>query len=313
MTATFTGALLLPRRPSLSDSLDSDNDTDIDSVDADLLDTDYRLPLSNQQFPQQNSQRSPSLAPGTSRTQPRSDVRRAVRPFKEVQAEKYHFDEFWDHFSRKKRKKPDSLVLDKHVDRAMDGRSGLYNARAYEIPRHRHSLVDSLRHGWRNNSYHNLDSGWSNPTDPAPSWTQVLSAPRIRRWILIFLVSISLSWLYWERYGQDAWTERTTLNNAVNDRMNSNLGFFGTNKLPQFIDMTQVKTLDTHFIPGATGSKRLIFVGDVHGCHEECKFLLSPYRFARRDESIGQRPPTRSVPWLITGYSSRFLTLQAIF
>lgn len=313
MTANSTRALSLPWDPSTSDSLDSDDDTDIDSIDADILDTGYRLPPSDSQSSQQHPECSPSLAPST---QTRNDVRRALRPSKEIQAEKYQFDEFWDHFSRKKRRRPNSLALKKHVDRAMDGPNGLHNARAYEIPSYRHSLVDSIRHGWRKNSYHNVHSGWSSPsspTDPAPSWTQVLSAPRIRRWFLIFFVSISLSWLCWKRYGQDAWTERTTLNNAVNGRMNSNLGYFGTNKLPQFVGMTQLKTLDTHFVPGATNSRRLIFVGDVHGCHEECEFLINRIWICTQRKSICKNRCTRSVPGLTAGYSSRFFTLQAIF
>ena len=155
-------------------------------------------------------------------------------------------------------------------------RNGIHGARAYEIPSHRHSLIDSIRQGWRKNSYNNLHSGWSSPSDPVPPWMQMLSAPRIRRWILILCVSVSLLWLYWRQYGHNAWTEHKTLSNAVNGRLNSDLGFFGTNMLPEFLGMTQVKTLDTKFVPGLAGSRRLIFIGDIHGCYEECEFLIRP-------------------------------------
>ena len=64
------------------------------------------------------------------------------------------------------------------------------------------------------------------------------------------------------------------LNGAVSDRLKSDLGYFGTNMLPEFVGITQVKTLDTYFVPGSRDSRRLIFIGDVHGCREECMFAL---------------------------------------
>ena len=275
MAAISTRAHSLSRPPSHSGSLDSDNDTELDSIDADILDNDYSLPPPSQQSSHLHPQRSSSLDPGK---QTRRYVRGFDRPSKRVQVEeKYHFDEFWDHIHRKKKRRPElpALDIDKNgeydKERTMDRRNGLYNVRAYEIPSHRNSLIDYIRHGWRKNSYTNVHSGWSSPTDPAPSWMQVLSAPRIRRWILIFCVSMSLSWLYWRRYGQDAWIEHQTINNAVNGRMKSDLGYFGTNMLPEFVGMTQVKTLDAQFVPGLRDARRLIFVGDVHGCHEECE------------------------------------------
>ena len=45
---------------------------------------------------------------------------------------------------------------------------------------------------------------------------------------------------------------------------------------PEFLDMTQVETLEDHLVPGAdgiaSGDRRLIIIGDVHGCNDERKF-----------------------------------------
>jgi hypothetical protein len=48
---------------------------------------------------------------------------------------------------------------------------------------------------------------------------------------------------------------------------------FGSNARPEFTDMVQIQYLDSKHVPGASSSspKRLIFIGDVHGCKAECK------------------------------------------
>jgi hypothetical protein len=50
---------------------------------------------------------------------------------------------------------------------------------------------------------------------------------------------------------------------------------FGSNVRPSFTDMVQVNDLPSNLVPGGEGGdgRRLIFVGDVHGCKEERKCL----------------------------------------
>ena len=72
------------------------------------------------------------------------------------------------------------------------------------------------------------------------------------------------------------------LNGAVSGRLKSDLGYFGTNMLPEFVGITQVKTLDTYFVPGSRDSRRLIFIGDVHGCRDECMYALYLHRHKHR-------------------------------
>jgi hypothetical protein len=51
-------------------------------------------------------------------------------------------------------------------------------------------------------------------------------------------------------------------------------GGFGINVRPEFAGLLQVQYLDSKLVPGAThGSpKRLIVVGDVHGCKAEREY-----------------------------------------
>lgn len=277
MSPAVTGAYPSAIPPSPSASIDSDLNTDIDSVEASILDQHHDrtdLPPPGRQTPspppRQHPQRHSSLVLREQTHAARKIPRHS--PSGSPAEEKYHFDEFWDHFHKRRKGRPNLLALETYhnseygLDSIMDGRRRSYNARAYEYNKGP-SLVHFVRNGWKANNTH---SGWSSPTDLAPSWAQILSAPRLRRWILIFLVSVSLSWLYWRRYGANAWMEHRTLHGAVSARIKSDLGYFGTNMLPEFVGMTQVKTLDTCFVPGVRDSRRLIFVGDVHGCHDEC-------------------------------------------
>jgi hypothetical protein len=64
-------------------------------------------------------------------------------------------------------------------------------------------------------------------------------------------------------------------------------GIFGANKHSKFPGPIHVKTLDPDLLPRPTkeksgsgsGRKRLVFVGDIHGCREELEALLKKLRF----------------------------------
>lgn len=58
------------------------------------------------------------------------------------------------------------------------------------------------------------------------------------------------------------------------------VGWLGTNSMPEFGDLIQIQTLDPGLVPtdlagvdaGSKNKRRLVIVGDVHGCKEECEF-----------------------------------------
>jgi hypothetical protein len=83
-----------------------------------------------------------------------------------------------------------------------------------------------------------------------------------------FLIFIFVLWRSWIKPRLDE-----------NDRLNLSVyqtavygKKFGTNARPEFIDMIQVQYMDSRNIPGASSvsPKRIIFIGDVHGCKTEC-------------------------------------------
>ena len=43
---------------------------------------------------------------------------------------------------------------------------------------------------------------------------------------------------------------------------------------PEFLDMIQVKTLDQDLVPAREDQRRLIVIGDVHGCSDERKLSI---------------------------------------
>lgn len=124
----------------------------------------------------------------------------------------------------------------------------------------------------------------------------VLKAPKIRRYILLYIALFWSSWWLWSSAVWPVWKEQRALSwslSAQNRRMSG--GLFGANLRPTFSNMIQIKELDLRYVQEATAPKhpstnnvdRLIFVGDVHGCLDELKDLLEKVGFnAQRDHLI---------------------------
>ncbi len=285
--------------PSSSASFDSDNDTDLDSIEAEIQSHGYHLPFLDQQSLQQPPHQ---YAPPERYSSLRPDIEYDygdVRPHPSQQyqlsgEDMQYFDQSWTDFHDKRRQRraqaPGTLIYtERSVDDIMNGRhyqDKRYDAHAYEFPRHRQPLVKLTRNGRHSDSRVKFHSAWSyddsNPSSPTLS--QVLSAPRPRRWLVILVTSIIFLAVYWRQYGAEAWHEHKTLSTAIQDKMQSNLGYFGTNMLPEFVGMTHLKTLDEALVPRSGDRKRLIIVGDVHGCVDECAslFLLYLHQTMRR-------------------------------
>lgn len=145
-------------------------------------------------------------------------------------------------------------------------------------------LIDSTRNGWQSHSnpaYHHVSSS---PDDRDPDCLQiavsVVSAPRFRRYVLLYLTLFTLCWAGWTFMLSPALEERGNLRQSLDPTKADVGGWFGSNSQPRFDDLTRIASLDPALVPGAetqgskSGSrsqKRLIVVGDVHGCEEECR------------------------------------------
>ena len=151
-------------------------------------------------------------------------------------------------------------------------------AHAYHHPakRSRGPLVDLLRNGWRSSS----KLGRSSTPSPnredmkAPRWTQVVKVRRFRRYFPFYLLLLlCLCWMSWNRWLKPMCHENTLLRGSLDERIRTGKGWFGTNMRPKFADIKQVEKLDANLVP--KGKKRLMVVGDVHGCKDERMHLSS--------------------------------------
>lgn len=147
------------------------------------------------------------------------------------------------------------------------------DARAYQPYQKRRPLIDLIRNEWKNNSYTPSSSSPGSPGYSSPNWIQVCSAPRVRRYVLLLFMLLSLIWGNWHYWAGPSWTEHRLLSQSLNQRMKTGEGWFGENLRPEFLDMVQVKTLDQDLIPAREDRRRLVVIGDVHGCSDERKSI----------------------------------------
>lgn len=186
--------------------------------------------------------------------------------------EKY-FEAYWANIRQQRREDPLALPLVPYTDDEygiMDGKNRYrlppHNARAYPFPRSRRPLIDFIHNEWRHTSNSSRSPHSERNSSP---WTLVLKAPRFRRYasiILLLLTMFLVNWIWWT--GPE-WQESSELDKSLKEKMKTGQGLFGTNMRPTFRDMIQLKTIDQTLIPQKGDKARLIFVGDVHGCHDE--------------------------------------------
>jgi len=258
-----------PPRYQMADEVDEyESDDDLDEHDMTVLNTDYAgqrdLPFYPVPYPH-NSHYNPSVPPS---------LRQSATPADDTYdlSEKQAFDTYERgegtpmpprHSSRRKSR----------LDEGDDYQLPQHSARAYQAHRQRRPLIDLIRNEWQNSPY---TSSSSSPTDSGrsiPNWIQVLSAPRFRRYVLIVFGIGCLIWGNWHFWAGSQWNEHRLLDDSLKERMRTGDGWFGENMRPEFLAMVHMTTLDQGLIPQTGDGKRLIIVGDVHGCHDEREFF----------------------------------------
>ena len=147
-----------------------------------------------------------------------------------------------------------------------------HDAYAYHHTQRGRPLLDRVTNQWRISA--------SSPASPAaPSFSQLITAPRFRRYILMFLLVVVLPWTSWRSYGRPRWDEYRLLNEALDESLRSTSPWYGLNMRPAFLNMTHLQVLDSSRLPQRDGEKRLVFVGNVHGCYDECEPFLDLMAF----------------------------------
>jgi hypothetical protein len=120
-----------------------------------------------------------------------------------------------------------------------------------------------------------------------PKWKAMITRTssriprRLRRFLAVFLVSATIAWIGWRTFfGIDYSESRKEIKFMDANTQET----FGINLRPQFKDTIQIKTMDEKHLP--TENKRLIVVGDVHGCREELEHLLAKLEFDAKNDHL---------------------------
>ncbi|KAK2807669.1 hypothetical protein FQN51_000106 [Onygenales sp. PD_10] len=182
--------------------------------------------------------------------------------------------------------------------RAMDGAMASH---PYPKPNANPSrpLVNLVRNVW--NSADARVSSKLRPTTTMPSagrntssWPAsikvlltLVTAPRFRRYLIVYACLLGLCWVSWAGLLSPRLREHIDLSRALDVRTKQKVGgWFGTNALPKFNDLVYIRSLDPALLPGeqplaadAPNRRRLIAVGDVHGCVDELQQLLEKVSF----------------------------------
>lgn len=147
------------------------------------------------------------------------------------------------------------------------------NSYAYRYAQHRRPLVDLIQNKWQTTA----SSPDFSPVSPtAPSFSQIVSAPKFRRYLTILLLLILMPWTSWRWYGKPRWEDRKILDNALEKQLGKGAASYGLNMRPAFSDMIQLQTWDNSLLTQEDGKKRLILIGDVHGCYDERRLIHQP-------------------------------------
>jgi hypothetical protein len=143
------------------------------------------------------------------------------------------------------------------------------------IPDHRHDLdvSDEEDSFYGNEDDFLIPVKWQNRIDRLPR--------RIKR---SFLASLAVAFLFliswWAYFGPRYAAHKQEIGLMDEAPAMS----YGSNMRPHFKDMIQVKDMDQEHLPKK--GKRLIFVGDVHGCKEELEQLLNKVHFAHKHDHL---------------------------
>jgi hypothetical protein len=105
---------------------------------------------------------------------------------------------------------------------------------------------------------------------------------RIQRAAMIYFILLAIGCYAWVNYLGPKYSR---YRHEIREMEASPRRAYGTNVRPILKDTIHIKRLNERHLP--TGDKRLVIVGDVHGCLEELKALLKKVKFREgRDHLI---------------------------
>lgn len=142
-------------------------------------------------------------------------------------------------------------------------------------------LIDYVKDTWDSSRSrpraNSASSSRSSTGTPLRFFLSMISAPKFRRYVLVYVVLVASFYIGWSTFLQPILEERAGLVRALDlETMKQVGGWFGTNTRPVFADVVPIRNLDPVLVPASkqgdssdVQQRRLVFVGDVHGCKDE--------------------------------------------
>ncbi|KAB8074341.1 Metallo-dependent phosphatase-like protein [Aspergillus leporis] len=164
------------------------------------------------------------------------------------------------------------------------------NTSSSRLTKYTRPLINYVRNEWQTNpKYTSLPTtNTDNTTSYCPRWMQMLgsivAAPRFRRYVVVYLTVLISCFVGWKFVLSPRLEEQAAILYSLDPQTKEDAdGWFGANMLPTFEDMVQLRALEPSLLPAETvaelSGKRLIFIGDVHGCRVELERLLEEVSF----------------------------------
>ena len=153
-----------------------------------------------------------------------------------------------------------------------------------QVPIYDRPLIRNVRNDWRTDSRYNqrsLHDTYDDDVCGPGDCLEYLLTKKVRRVLGFCLFSFVLFWISWFTYLSPRFNEHLLLKGSLDARLSKLNGMFGANIRPEFADMVHLETLDSSLVPVAgreNGNRRLIVVGDVHGCKEEREYHFRSYQ-----------------------------------
>ncbi|KAK5311473.1 hypothetical protein LTR70_008764 [Exophiala xenobiotica] len=166
----------------------------------------------------------------------------------------------------------------------------------------RNPLIEKCTNEWQNSpQYHEATSFESNKTafDAVTNTLKricaMTKAPKFQRLVFVSIFATVVAIFYWQYFLSNYVAEEKEAWDTLNSEFGRNRGnVYGQNKRVQFPGMTQLSTLDAKYLPrtsrasldSASKHRRLIFIGDIHGCMDELQALLAKVEYNQDQDHI---------------------------
>lgn len=127
---------------------------------------------------------------------------------------------------------------------------------------------------------------WEDPDSLVNTLATFFKNRRVRRTMLAVTLLLSGLFFYYMTALRPVWMEES----RMQDSFNEPLGTFGMQDWKKFPDITQIVEMEADVLPGgvhdADGLRRLVFVGDVHGCDRELRALMQKIKFDKERDHL---------------------------